>query len=48
MYSIENTVNNIVITLYGTVGTQTYYGGHFIMSKNTKPLCYTPETNIVS
>ena len=44
---IENIINNIVIT-FVTDGNQAYHGDHFIMYKNIKSLCCTPEINIIS
>lgn len=44
IYIIENTVINIVITLYGIM---TYQDDHFIMYKNIKSLCCTSETGII-
>ena len=33
-YSFENIVNNIVITVYGTIGSRTYWGDPFISYRN--------------
>ena len=46
MYSVRNTVDNIVTTLL-TDGNQTYSGDHFVMNKNMESLYCTPETNIM-
>ena len=44
--SIENIVNNIIITLYGDKWNYNYSGKYFIMYIIVESLCYTPETNV--
>lgn len=39
-------VNNLVIIVYGTDGNHTDCSKHWVMYRNVKLLCYTPETNI--
>ena len=43
MYSIGNTVSNIIIVLYDMVTR--HHGNHFIMYKNIESLWCMPETN---
>lgn len=54
MYSVENTINRIISTLYGATKDnnqinlnkyQTHFTDHFIKYINTESLCCIPETN---
>ena len=46
MYSIGNIVNNILITLHGDRWKLGLYSDRFVMYKNIKSLCCTPEINV--
>ena len=46
-YSIENIVNNIVITVCGARGVLDLSGEHFISYIKVESLCCTPDTNII-
>lgn len=44
--SAENTVKNIAAAKRSTRGYWTYWGDHFVMYGNVRPLCCAPETNM--
>ena len=47
LYTAKNMINNIIITLCGADGHQTYHGEHSITYVNVESLCSLPETNII-
>lgn len=47
MCSLEEVVNNIIVTVCDGTLSLDYCGGHIVRNVNARSLCWTPETNVM-